>query len=496
MDAKPVYDSRWQYWSLVIAIYTALVAMGVVENARSVSFPIIKDYYSVSYDAYGFFSSCLSLSYILFCFIASLVAERVGYRILFIISYVLLISGCLLTYFTKSFVSVACCLFVVWMGMGFFEIGSNSSSTIVFVENKGTMMSLMHFFFGLGAVIGPNIARLAVQFLQNGYYSIYLALGVTVLVIFILAVSLPFKLPRSSGSGSGNGNGNGGEEESKPTMTVMQTLRDPSVWLCSLTMGMMQTVESSGAQWAPLYLVDVLGLDVNTDVPNFTTLTYIIFTVSRLISGPMIDRAGYYCYLYICLIACFILLAIGFCLGTNGIYLFAMSGFFYSATWPIFICVIMGYYKEDAPTVTSTVIVLQGVLMLPLSTILGWVNEHWGKHWAYQLTLLFCVIGAILLTCVYYSQKRREQREKEEKESKEEKKKKKKMEKEGVMIEMKSVNDNDNDNKEEKEEKGKEKENEQSSTTLSTTTSTTTVDMNMNMNMNNTNETNPSQLVE
>lgn len=431
MESKPVYGSKWQYWSLVIGIYTSLVAMGVVENARSVSFPVIKEYYNVSYDTYGFFSSCLSLSYIVFCFIASLVAEKVGYRTLFIISYILLIAGCFLTYFTKSFFSVACCLFLVWMGMGFFEICSNSSSTIVFVENKGTMMSLMHFFFGLGAVLGPNIARWSMQLLSNDYYSIYLGLGLTVLIIFIFAVSLPFKLPRSSANG----------DESKPSLTVMQTLRLPSVWLCSLTMGIMQTIESSGAQWAPLYLVDVLGLDVNTDVANFTTLTYIIFTVSRLISGPMIDRVGYYCYLYICLVACFVLLAIGFCLGKNGMYLFAMSGFFYSATWPIFICVLMGYYKENAPTVTSTVIVLQGVLMLPLSTILGWINEHWGKHWAYQLTLLFCVIGAVLLTCVYYSQQRKEKREKEGKE----KEKNTKGEEENVVIEMQNMNEEKKD---------------------------------------------------
>ena len=403
MEGGPKYESRWQYWSLVIMIYTALVAMGIVENARSVGFTIVKQVYDVPYDTYGFFNSCLSFAYILFCFLASLVAEKINYKWIIMIGYILIAMGCLLTLPTKSFFSFGVCMFIVWMGFGFFEIGANASSTIVFIEHRGTMMSLMHFFFGIGAVAGPNIARWSLNVLKKSYYSIYLSLGIVVFILFIFSVFLPFHLP-SSESGI----------EVKPTLTVIQALRLPSVWLCSITMGMMQTVESSGASWAPLYLVDVLDFDVETDVVNFTTALYIIFTVSRLISGPMIDKMGYYCYLYMCLGACFVLLAIGFCIGRKGVVLFALTGFFYSATWPVFICVIMGYYKENAPTVTSVVIVLQGVMLLPMNTILGWINERCGKQWAYQLTLVFCVLGAVLLTCVYYSQKRMEERKKRE----------------------------------------------------------------------------------
>ena len=404
METKRVYDTRWQYWSLVIIIYTTLVAMGVVENARSVGFVIAKEYFDVSYLIYGFLNSCLSFSYIVFCFLASLAAEKISYKWVICIGFVLIMAGCFGTHFASSYFIFGACMFIVWMGFGCFEIGSNAASTIVFVENQGTMMSLMHFFFGIGAVIGPNVARWSMNLLKNSFYSIYLSLGVVVFLFFLIVVLLPFRLPRSSSPDS----------ESKPALTVMQALRQPSVWLCSITMGMMQTVESSGASWAPLYLVDVLGYNADTDVANFTTMLYIIFTVSRLVSGPMIDRMGYYSYLYLCLAACFVLLGVGFLLGRNGIWLFAMSGFFYSATWPVFICVIMGYYKESAPTVTSVVIVLQGIMLLPMNTILGWLNKQFGDYWAYRLTLLFCVVGALLLTCVYYSQKRKEAREKKE----------------------------------------------------------------------------------
>ena len=99
----------------------------------------------------------------------------------------------------------------------------------------------------------------------------------------------------------------------------------------------------------------------------------------------------------------------------------------------------MGFYKESAATATSVIIVLQGLLTLPLSYILGVLNEYCGKFWAYRLTLAFCVIAAVCLSCVYLCQKRKERREGESKSD--------------VNVEMVEV-------KKEEEVKGVEKENE------------------------------------
>ena len=434
-----MYDTKWQYWSLVILIYACLVCMGVVENARSVTFVEVKEYFNVPYDTFGFFNSCLSIAYICFCALASYAAEWVNYKVIILTGYILIDLGCFLTHFMHSFFLVGVCMFMVWLGFGFFEIGANASATLVFIENRGTLMSLMHFFFGIGAVIGPNIATWSVKWLKNSFYSMYFCLGCVVFVFFIVSLFLPFRLPKSKGD----------NKEAKPSMTVSQALCTPSIWLCSITMGFGQAIEASGAQWAPFYLVDILHLTTQ-DVSNFSTVLYIIFTVSRLVADPLIDRLGYYRSLFISYMACFFLLLIGFFMGKAGVWLFACAGFFYSANWPIFICVVMGIYKESAATATSVIIVLQGLLTLPLSYILGVLNEYCAKYWAYRLTLAFCVIASLCLTWVYYVQKRMEKKEAEKGEKKSE-----------VNVEMKEVKDTANvqeksEVKEEKKEEVKE----------------------------------------
>ena len=154
--------------------------------------------------------------------------------------------------------------------------------------------------------------------------------------------------------------------------------------------------------------------------------------------------------------------------------------FFYSANWPIFICVVMGFYKESAATATSVIIVLQGLLTLPLSYILGVLNEYCGKFWAYRLTLAFCVIAAVCLSCVFLCQKRKERREGESKsEVNVEMVEVKKEEVKGVEKENEKENEKEEVKVEEKgaakEEVTKEEVNVEKETETKQTESTTTV---------------------
>lgn len=392
-----------QYWFAVTTIYMAMFAMGIVENVRSVGFAVMKSYFNASYDQYGIFTTCLSFAYILACFIASFLLNRVHFKWIYGAGYVAPTVFYFLTTFTKSFVSAGSVIFLGWMALGLFTIVANATATIVFQEHRGTMMSMMHFCYGIGAIFEPNISRWALQHLHNGFYSIFLSNSVVLFVLFVVFLFIPLQLQSVQSSGTA--------VPSKSSMTVWEALKMPSVWLCAVAMAMIQTVENSCANWASLYIVDVLGYSVDVDVPNYQTIVYAVFTTSRLISGPLIDRAGYYRYIYICLGACFALLGVGFLVGRSGIYLFELAGFFYSATWPVFMCVLMGYYKENAAIASSVVILIEGVIIMPLGSIQGWMNEHLGKRWALESSLYFCVVGALLLWCVERSQKKKERKE-------------------------------------------------------------------------------------
>ncbi|KAK8824712.1 hypothetical protein WA556_005406 [Blastocystis sp. ATCC 50177/Nand II] len=192
------------------------------------------------------------------------------------------------------------------------------------------------------------------------------------------------------------------------TYSWWTTLSTPMCWLCAATMGMMEGVENGTNSWATLYLVDILHFDPLKEVATFATFLQLIFTISRLISGPIIDWIGYYRSLYFSNIGCMLLLLVGFLTGRKGIYFFVFTSFFYAWFWPTNVCVMMGIFKENAPFATSHIFVMQGLFTFPFGYILGWVNRLCGDQWAYRANLVFGTLALICLTVEYCINKKKE----------------------------------------------------------------------------------------
>ena len=192
------------------------------------------------------------------------------------------------------------------------------------------------------------------------------------------------------------------------TYSWWTTLSTPMCWLCAATMGMMEGVENGTNSWATLYLVDILHFDPLKEVATFATFLQLIFTISRLISGPIIDWIGYYRSLYFSNIGCMLLLLVGFLTGRTGIYFLVFTSFFYAWFWPTNVCVMMGIFKENAPFATSHIFVMQGLFTFPFGYILGWVNRLCGDQWAYRANLVFGTLALICLTVEYCINKKKE----------------------------------------------------------------------------------------
>ena len=193
------------------------------------------------------------------------------------------------------------------------------------------------------------------------------------------------------------------------------TLSSGTAWICAFSLGMMEAVETGNNVWAPLYLIEVLKFDAEKDLPVFGSWLQIFFTISRAISGPIIDFLGYYSSLYIANIGCALLLIVGFCIGRAGIYCFVFTSFFYAWFWPTNICASMRIFKNNAPLVTSHMIVMQTIMIIPISTILGKINHRFGDQWAYRLLLVFSALALLAVTMMRIVYKRIEKTEKTEK---------------------------------------------------------------------------------
>lgn len=461
METKSLNCSFWLH---VACAYLTIGLMGLTQLAELVAFPLMRNYFKPTADQYGLATSVFGCCYLLGCFLSTLILKKWGCKTLYVIAYLTDIFGCIALQFARSFFWACACIFFITTSLGLFEISTNSVATSLFKKHTATWMMFMQTCFGIGATLSPIICKWGVKLLHRDFFSCYIMIAIIVSLgfLFICFVDInPAKFSESEEKKvdvvvdgatvqQSISQDAAAQQSSAQDITTQQpsaqdittqkpitedttaqetpvkevsttkssafnttyswwtTLSTPMCWLCAATMGMMEGVENGTNSWATLYLVDILHFDPLKEVATFATFLQLIFTISRLISGPIIDWIGYYRSLYFSNIGCMLLLLVGFLTGRTGIYFFVFTSFFYAWFWPTNVCVMMGIFKENAPFATSHIFVMQGLFTFPFGYILGWVNRLCGDQWAYRANLVFGTIALICLTAEYYINKKKE----------------------------------------------------------------------------------------
>lgn len=373
---------------LYIIIYATMFLFGLVENIKGVSFPLIKAEYGVAYDSQGGLVSATWFGYVIFCLAASLFMHRFGIKKSILAGYLMVCAGAVATLIAPSFWAATFTLLIVNAGFGFFEVGTNALGTVVFTSRAALMMSLMHFFYGFGAILGPKAAGVLTGSFNLGWRQVYLAIIIPTALVFLYVL-----FTRFSGRTDENS-----AVESPLRISFATALRNPLVWLFCLTLGFMEVIEFGAANWGGLYLKDVYGLDPRVVGASFVSMFYILFTISRLFSGLAIEKIGYMRSLYIALGCSILLFIVGFALGRSGILVLPFTGFFIAIMWPTMMAVGMQVFGPDAPVYTSVIITVSGAINGIFQLVIGFTNHLAGEAWGYRSCLIYAFVVLIMLS--------------------------------------------------------------------------------------------------
>lgn len=390
------------YISLVVVTYATMTIFGIIENLKGVTFPLIKDVFQARYDFQGYLVSISWYGYVIFCLVSTIVINRFGVKSSILLGYIFTLIGCIITAFVPSFITVILSLMVVWMGFGFWEVGNNALAQQVFTKNSAVYLNLMHFFYGFGAIIGPQIASLLVNLTNDTYKGVYKMITIPVVVFFILVAATPFSSLANNDSSE-----NDASQNSKK-LSVCSVLKMPFVWLCSITCGFMEVIEFGASNWGALYYRDVYGLSVEKEGATFVSLFYVLFTLSRLFSGFVIEKLGYYTSLFSSLIIVVVIYIIGFAIGKNGIWVIPFTGYFIGIMFPTYMCLLMRIFPENTSLISSVVIFISGATNGLIQLLIGYINEYIGNEWGFRCNIIYTLIPCLLLFCVHHHDKKKE----------------------------------------------------------------------------------------
>ena len=309
------------------------------------------------------------------------VVDRYGYKTLLIISAGLISLALELTAFTHSFAILQLSFFLIGLGGGVINGGTNALAADITTEEKGAKLSLLGVFYGIGALGMPLVINALTR--HFSYEKVISIIGLVVLLPVVYFLVLIFPEPK--------------QKQGFPIADAISMLKEPLLILMGFILFFESALEGITGNWTTTFLKSIHLTSANALYALSCQVAAIAIT--RLLLSRLFSRIPSRILMYLS----FMLISAGAVLFTTvssfPAVLFAMSclGAGFAAVFPV----ILGYVGELYAKMTGTAFSIVIVLALTGNTLfnyfVGLVAEAWGIGY-FPYILIFCVV---FMTIIY-----------------------------------------------------------------------------------------------
>ena len=266
------------YSLLLAVIYLIFISLGLPDSLLGSGWPSMQAAFGVPSSYAGYVSMAISFMTVISALISPRMIRRFQTKWIVIVSILLTVIGLLGFSFSASYAMLF--LFVIPYGLG---AGAIDASVNHYVANNfsGSVMSFLHCFYGVGAVISPNIMALALSRARwnEGYrWTAFVQMG----ILLICILSLPLWKRNESDTNDEETAGAGlGEALNVPG--VVQTL----IAFFAYCAG-----EATCCLWTSSYFAGVKEGLSDGLIASFGSLVFCGLMLGRLVSGFISNKLG------------------------------------------------------------------------------------------------------------------------------------------------------------------------------------------------------------
>lgn len=265
---------------LLAVIFLVFVSLGLPDSLLGSAWPTIQNIMDVSSSYAGYVSMAISFMTIISALLSPRLIKKIETKWIIIVSISLTIIGLLGFSFSSKYWMLI--LFAIPYGLG---AGAIDASINHYVSNNysSRVMNFLHCFYGLGAIISPNIMALALKLAHwnEGYrWTAYIQIGILLIVI----LSLPlWKMNKS-------------KEESKvekeETVGIFKTLKVPGVILTLVAFFAYCSAEATCFLWTSSYFEGTKEGISEELIASFGSLIFGGLMLGRIIAGLVSNKLG------------------------------------------------------------------------------------------------------------------------------------------------------------------------------------------------------------
>lgn len=262
---------------LIAVIYLAFISLGLPDSLLGSAWPTMQTVFRVPSSYAGYVSMTISFMTIISALLSPKLIEQFHTKWIVIVSIFLTVVGLLGFSFTSQYWTLF--LFAIPYGLG---AGSVDASLNHYVANhySSSVMNFLHCFYGLGAIISPNIMALALKCARwnEGYrWTAYIQIG----ILAVCILSLP--LWKSSEKET---------QEAEETAGIKETVKVPGVIPTLIAFFSYCAGEATCFLWTSSYFAGTKqGMSAEL-VAAFGSLIFGGLMLGRLISGFVSNRIG------------------------------------------------------------------------------------------------------------------------------------------------------------------------------------------------------------
>ncbi|MBQ6361558.1 MAG: MFS transporter [Lachnospiraceae bacterium] len=266
------------YSLLLAVIYMIFISLGLPDSLLGSGWPTMQAAFGVPSSYAGYVSMAISFMTIISALISPRMIRTFHTKWIVIVSILLTVFGLLGFSFSTSYGMLF--LFVIPYGLG---AGAIDASVNHYVANNypGSVMNFLHCFYGVGAVISPNIMALALsQARWNEGYRWTAYIQMAILLICILSLPLWKK------------NDGSAELEEESGAGIREALKVPGVFLTLIAFFSYCSGEATCFLWTSSYFAGVKEGLSDGLIASFGSLIFGGLMLGRLISGFVSDKLG------------------------------------------------------------------------------------------------------------------------------------------------------------------------------------------------------------
>ena len=288
---------------LLLAQYSGFITIGMVSSIIGPMLPHIGAAIPMDYGQAGMILSGKFYGMLLTVIIGGSLADRFGKKAFLLVGSAILFAGLLGCALAHNYISLLLCIILSGVGFGAYEIGINALSVDTTDTHKGSAMNVLHFFFGVGAILGPVVATwymgkdyflnvvkgsegpvvatLPIQSQLVGWRGAFVFTMVLPLIVGLILLSV--KIKQSDG-------------DTREEASMGLLLKNKFLWLLGLVAFIYVGIEVSVYGWLSQFWQTTTG-GFMVKASLMPSIFWIFLTAGRLLCGKIADRIGFLNYL-------------------------------------------------------------------------------------------------------------------------------------------------------------------------------------------------------